>query len=204
MDSPGGAARRATVSAVACALALVPTCAAGTPSAGTPSASTPSVGAPSASTSPAGAPSASTPSAGHRPAYVTGSGAYADDWSAEPLLRADGGTRPSDLVGLWQAILWADGYLPGPGITCAFDATTSEATQTWQSNHGLGADGIVGAATFGFAARRLVPAPPWTAYRGEKYTLPLRRGRDGVYEVYDTGRFHGLRTDAVTLASCRR
>ncbi|MFE3144938.1 peptidoglycan-binding protein [Streptomyces scopuliridis] len=174
MDSSGGAARRAAVSAVACAVALASTCA------------------------------ASTPSAGHRPAYVTGSGAYADDWSAEPPLQADGGTQPSDLVGLWQAILWADGYLPSSGITCAFDATASEVTQTWQSNHGLGADGIVGAATFGFAARRLVSAPPWTAYRGEKYTLPLRRGRDGVYEVYDAGRFHGLRTDAVTLASCRR
>jgi hypothetical protein len=174
MNSSGGAARRAAVSAVACTIALTTTCA------------------------------ASTPSADHRAAYVTGSGAYADDWSAEPLLRADGGTRRSDLVGLWQAILWADGYLPGSAITCAFDATTGEVTQTWQSNHGLGADGIVGAATFGFAARRLVSAPPWTAYRGEKYTLPLRRGRDGVYEVYDAGRFHRLRTDAVTLARCRR
>ncbi|WP_051370466.1 peptidoglycan-binding domain-containing protein [Streptomyces sp. 142MFCol3.1] len=145
---------------------------------------------------------ASAPSADHA-TYVTGSGAFADDWSEEPLLEA-GRTPRSDLVGLWQAILWADGYVSSSGITCAFDTATSRATQTWQTNHGLGADGVVGAATFGFAARRLVSAPPWTAYRGEKYTLPLLRGRGGLYEVYDGGRLHGLRTNEVTLTSCRR
>ncbi|MFF4753668.1 peptidoglycan-binding domain-containing protein [Streptomyces sp. NPDC002514] len=179
MKSSGGASRRKALSAVVRLVAVAATCAA------------------------SASPTASTPPPADRPAYVTGSGAYADDWSDEPLLEA-GGTPHSDLIGLWQAILWADGYLPGSGITCAFDAATGGATQTWQANHGLGADGIVGAATFGFAARRLVSTPPWTAYRGEKYTLPLRRGRGGIYEVYDAGRFHGLRTDAVTLASCRR
>ncbi|MCX4572646.1 peptidoglycan-binding protein [Streptomyces sp. NBC_01571] len=145
---------------------------------------------------------ASAPPTDHA-TYVIGSGAFSDDWSEEPLLEV-GRVPRSDLVGLWQAILWADGYLPGSGITCSFDAATSRATQTWQTNHGLGVDGIVGAVTFGFAARRLVSVPPWTAYRGERYTLPLLRGRGGVYEVYDAGRFHGLRTNEVTLASCRR
>ncbi|MFE9611888.1 peptidoglycan-binding protein [Streptomyces sp. NPDC006012] len=178
MKSSGGTSWRAVLSATVSLTAFAATCAASAP------------------------PTTSAPTA-DRPVYVTGSGAYADDWSDEPLLEA-GGSPHSDLIGLWQAILWADGYLPGSGITCAFDAVTSGATQTWQANHGLGADGIVGAATFGFAARRLVSTPPWTAYRGEKYALPLRRGRGGVYEVYDAGRFHGVRTDAVTLARCRR
>ncbi|MET8180428.1 peptidoglycan-binding protein [Streptomyces sp. NPDC005336] len=136
------------------------------------------------------------------PAYVTGSGALADDWQNQRWLRA--GVPPSDLVGLWQSVLWADGYLPKSAITCAYDTETGEATRKWQGNHDLSADGIVGPASFGFAGRRLAQAPPWTVYRGEKYDLPLRRGRGGIYEVYDAGRFHGLRSDAVTLAVCRR
>lgn len=124
--------------------------------------------------------------------------------AAEQL--AVGSTRRSDLVGLWQSMLWADGYSARSGVTCAYDEATADATRTWQSNHHLSADGIVGPATWGAAAHRIVPAGPWLVYQGEHHDLPLRSDRDGVYEVYevyDAGRFHPLRTGAVTLTRCR-
>lgn len=116
----------------------------------------------------------------------------------------EGHTPSSDLVGLWQGILWADGYLPRTSVTCSYDATTVAATRVWQSNHRLSADGVVGPATYGTASRRLAVVPPWTVYHGDRFDLPLRRNRDGVYEVWDVGRFRELRLDAVTLAQCRR
>ncbi|MET8290341.1 hypothetical protein ACGFWD_33385 [Streptomyces sp. NPDC048448] len=137
------------------------------------------------------------------PTYVTGFGALADDWQGQRRLE-EGRVAPSDLVGLWQSVLWADGYVPRSGITCRYDTTSSDATRIWQGNHDLSPDGIVGPASYGFVGHRLVQAPPWTVYRGEKYDLPLRRGRGGVYEVYDAGHFDGLRSDAVTLVVCRR
>jgi peptidoglycan hydrolase-like protein with peptidoglycan-binding domain len=103
---------------------------------------------------------------------------------------------------MWQAVLWADGYLSGSRITCRYDAATREATRIWQSNHGLVADGVAGRQTFAFAGARLVASAPWTVYVGERYDLPLRRSGNGVYEVYDRGRFTALRTDEVTLSRC--
>ncbi|MGJ5752763.1 putative peptidoglycan binding protein [Streptomyces puniciscabiei] len=116
---------------------------------------------------------------------------------------AVGRTRRSDLIGLWQSVLWADGYAARSGVTCTYDEATAEATRVWQSNHHLSADGIVGSATWGAAAERMVPAGQWMVYQGERYGLPLRQAPDGAYEVYDAGRFHRLRTDSVTLARCR-
>ena len=135
--------------------------------------------------------------------YLRGAGALADDWrTAGPLQESR--TRPSDLVGLWQGVLWADGYLPKSQVTCGYDAATAAATRTWQSNHQLSADGIVGPASFGAAGERLADTPPWTVYRGERYDLPLHRDAAGYYEVWDVGRFRRLRTDEVTLARCGR
>ncbi|MEV6055635.1 peptidoglycan-binding protein [Streptomyces sp. NPDC052107] len=116
---------------------------------------------------------------------------------------AVGDTRGSDLIGLWQSMLWADGYSARSGVTCTYNEATADATRVWQSNHHLSADGIVGPATWGMAAQRIVREGQWMVYQGERHGLPLRLDRDGVYEVYDTGRFHPLRTDAVTLTRCR-
>lgn len=122
-----------------------------------------------------------------------------------PAIRqlAVGSTPPSDLVALWQSVLWADGYTARSSVTCAYDEATAAATRVWQSNHKLDPDGIVGAATWGVAAERIVPAGRWMVYMGESHGLPLRLDTDGAYEVYDGGRFHRLRTDAVTLIRCR-
>lgn len=129
-------------------------------------------------------------------------GVLAADLPAAQQL-AVGSTPPSDLVALWQSVLWADGYIAGSSVTCAYDEATAGATRVWQSNHHLDADGIVGAATWGVAAERIVPAGRWMVYMGERYGLPLRLDTDGTYEVYDSGRFHRLRTDAATLTRCR-
>ncbi|WEO99723.1 peptidoglycan-binding protein [Streptomyces sp. FXJ1.172] len=114
-----------------------------------------------------------------------------------------GGTRRSDLIGLWQSMLWADGYTARSGVTCTYDDATAGATRVWQSNHHLSADGIVGAATWGAAEERIAHAGSWVVYQGERFALPLRLDEGGAYEVYDAGRFHRLRTDAVTLTRCR-
>ena len=147
-------------------------------------------------------PEAPSPPSALEGRVVKGQGALIDDWRDEPWL-VTGKTPPSDLVGLWQAVLWADGYLARSRIDCAYDTATAEATRVWQSNHGLRADGIVGPVTYGYAGRRLASMPPWTVYRGEARDLPLRRDTGGVYEVYDAGRFRALRRDRVTLALCR-
>ena len=109
--------------------------------------------------------------------------------AAEQL--AVGSTRRSDLVGLWQSMLWADGYSARSGVTCAYDEATADATRTWQSNHHLSADGIVGPATWGAAAHRIVPADPWLVYQGEHVSiaaLPGMRERtvllDGFSKAY--------------------
>lgn len=118
--------------------------------------------------------------------------------------RLEAGRTPrSDVVGLWQSVLWADGYSARSAVNCTYDAAAVGATRVWQSNHHLSADGIVGPATWGAAQERIAPAGPWLVYQGERYDLPLRVGRDGAYEVYDAGRFDRLRTDRVTLSRCR-
>ncbi|WP_053709513.1 peptidoglycan-binding domain-containing protein [Streptomyces sp. NRRL B-3648] len=133
---------------------------------------------------------------------MRGQGAPADDWRDERWL-VPGRTPRSDLVGLWQAVLWADGYLARSRVDCAYDTATVRATRVWQSNHGLSADGIVGPVTYGSAGRRLALLPPWTVYRGEVRDLPFRRGRGGAYEIYDAGHFRVLRLDRATLTLCR-
>ncbi|MEU7413438.1 peptidoglycan-binding protein [Streptomyces sp. NPDC042638] len=118
-------------------------------------------------------------------------------------LLESGRTTRSDVVGLWQAILWADGYAARRQVSCTYDGPTADTTRAWQSNHHLSADGMVGPATWGTAAARLAPVGRWTVYRGERYDLPLRRDADGFLEVYDAGVFRPLRTDEVTLTLCR-
>src|SRR3954451_13950136 len=85
------------------------------------------------------------------------------------VLLESGLTARSDVVGLWQAILWADGYTARRQVSCTYDGPTAVATRAWQSNHHLSADGMVGPATWGTAAARLAPVGRWTVYRGERH-----------------------------------
>ncbi len=66
----------------------------------------------------------------------------------------------------------------------------------------LSADGVVGPATYGAAAGASPSSRLDGVPRSTVFDLPLRRNSDGVYEVWDVGRFRELRLDAVTLAQC--
>ncbi|MBO1331396.1 peptidoglycan-binding protein [Streptomyces sp. VRA16 Mangrove soil] len=88
--------------------------------------------------------------------YVDGSGPIHDDWSDEGMLSVTQHPR-SGATGLWQMVLWQDGYLTEADVDCKFGARTQEATKRWQADH-LGAseaDGVVGPKTFGKASQNL-------------------------------------------------
>ncbi|MFI7578170.1 peptidoglycan-binding protein [Micromonospora sp. NPDC049497] len=87
--------------------------------------------------------------------YVIGSGDVTDDFGDEGTLRRGGAYANSGATGLWQWILYADGYLTSSDIDCEFGPTTEAATKKWQAARSLTADGIVGTATFGYADWKL-------------------------------------------------
>ena len=74
--------------------------------------------------------------------------------SVDTLCTSSSCVSQGNLVGAWQSILYADGYLSlcgGSGVDGHFGPITKTATQNWQSAHGLVADGIVGPKTWGKA-----------------------------------------------------
>ncbi|MFG3604158.1 peptidoglycan-binding domain-containing protein [Micromonospora chersina] len=83
--------------------------------------------------------------------YISGSGAVNDDFGDEGTLRRGNAYANSGATGLWQTILYADGFLTQDQIDCQFGPATETATKNWQSAYGLTADGIVGTGTFGRA-----------------------------------------------------
>ncbi|MGC4806892.1 peptidoglycan-binding domain-containing protein [Micromonospora sp. DT233] len=86
--------------------------------------------------------------------YITGSGDWRDDWGDEGPVSAS--TRShNNVVGAWQTILWADGYLTQADVDCRFGSATTAATKEWQSDRGLVSDGVVGAQTLAKAATKL-------------------------------------------------
>jgi hypothetical protein len=82
--------------------------------------------------------------------YISGSGAFEDDLNDEGTLSQVSHQR-SGAVWLWQLILRADGY--SVSLDCQFGPGTASATKSWQSAHGLSADGEVGPNTFTAAGR---------------------------------------------------
>ncbi|MFM9589499.1 peptidoglycan-binding domain-containing protein [Streptomyces scabiei] len=81
---------------------------------------------------------------------IYGSGVITNDWEDEGPLSTTSNSHNS-VVGLWQAVLWADGYLAKADIDCRFGTDTRAATKKWQNDHNLDDDGIVGPRTFGAA-----------------------------------------------------
>jgi peptidoglycan hydrolase-like protein with peptidoglycan-binding domain len=57
----------------------------------------------------------------------------------------------TDLVIMWQTILYAEGLIGKYDIDGEFGPQTRDATIRWQSRYGLAADGVVGSATWGKA-----------------------------------------------------
>jgi Putative peptidoglycan binding domain len=77
------------------------------------------------------------------------------NWTTVDMLCLSGPcVSQGNLVGAWQSILWADGYLNkcgSSGIDGYFGSVTTTATKTWQTAHGLSNDGVVGPLTWGSA-----------------------------------------------------
>ncbi|MEU5808833.1 peptidoglycan-binding protein [Streptomyces sp. NPDC047718] len=88
--------------------------------------------------------------------YVNGWDWEDDDWADEGLVSTTQHSN-SGAAGLWQFVLWADGYLTEADVDCKFGPKTEAATKKWQARF-LGAsqaDGVVGNKTFGAASQRL-------------------------------------------------
>ncbi|SIN43198.1 peptidoglycan-binding domain-containing protein [Micromonospora cremea] len=106
--------------------------------------------------------------------YVAGSGTWTDDWGDEGAISAS--TRShSNVVAMWQMILWADGYLARSGVDCRFGPVTTAATKKWQSARGLVSDGVVGPRTLARAATRL------SVYEGEGWYYYDGAGTKFIY-----------------------
>ncbi|MEV5847992.1 peptidoglycan-binding protein [Streptomyces sp. NPDC048179] len=88
--------------------------------------------------------------------YITmATGAVTSDWGDEGNLSTSSHAH-SSATGLWQAVLYADGYLSASGIDCRFGSGTKAATKKFQSHfHSGTADGIAGKKTFSNADNRL-------------------------------------------------
>ena len=89
---------------------------------------------------------------------VSGTSVLSDDWADEGELARD--TFPnSNATGLWQRVLYADGFLSLSDIDCRFGPTTERATRNWQAWRGLRDDGRAGPRTFGRADDQLRTTP---------------------------------------------
>jgi hypothetical protein len=81
------------------------------------------------------------------------------EWPDEHVLCKTCTHDSGNIVGAWQALLWADNFLAkcgSAGVDGWFGSTTKAATQSWQSYEGLDDDGIVGPNTWGRADNYLV------------------------------------------------
>ncbi|GAA1813527.1 hypothetical protein GCM10009682_38390 [Luedemannella flava] len=99
--------------------------------------------------------------------FVDGAGALTDDWGdnanelGHSLCYGCADSR-TDLVTLWQAVLYVDGYLTNTDVDGQFGPKTRDATKAWQSYRGLDSDGYVGDDTWSKADNFLV----WDTYGG--------------------------------------
>ncbi|MGW1067148.1 peptidoglycan-binding domain-containing protein [Streptomyces aureus] len=86
--------------------------------------------------------------------FVDGADALTDDWGdhyaelGNSLCNGCADSNNTDLVIMWQAILYAEGLLPKSGIDGQFGPSTEAATRTWQGRHQIGVDGSVGNQTW--------------------------------------------------------
>lgn len=122
--------------------------------------------------------------------YVSGSGAFRNDWSDETV---HAGYYPrSNAACLWQKVLWAEGLLGNSEVDGSFGSKTRARTGQLQSRWGIPTSGKADKATFTEAAGRLRFASGSTAdgkrleltYRGAAHRFTVRRderGRHGFH-----------------------
>ncbi|ROT31915.1 peptidoglycan-binding protein [Micromonospora sp. HM5-17] len=117
------------------------------------------------------APAVAAPSHG----YVQGAGAVNDDWGDEGEFSRSAYSI-GWAVGLWQTVLYADGYLEMGDIDCQFGPNTEKATMRWQLDHGVGVDGRAGPQTLSRADNKLEYVnSTWVRYHGNRYDVILLR-----------------------------
>jgi hypothetical protein len=95
-----------------------------------------------------------TAHATHAEGVITGFDDPTNDWADEGTMSSSS-HRYSIATGLWQHVLYADGYLSASDVDCDFGPRTTTATKAWQSDHGVGVDGKVGPQTLGRADDKL-------------------------------------------------
>jgi peptidoglycan hydrolase-like protein with peptidoglycan-binding domain len=123
--------------------------------------------------------------------YVVGAGDINDDWGDEGPLSLLVNNH-SNVVGLWQGVLYADGYLANSDRDCRFGQATEAATKKWQKDHGLVADGIAGPLTFGKADDSLFWDGDQIKYDGSVRDIgKMRRDAQGRYYEPSSGEAGG-------------
>ncbi|MFD7684845.1 peptidoglycan-binding protein [Streptomyces sp. NPDC059781] len=136
---------------------------------------------------------ATSASANINDGYVSGSGAFADDWDDEGTLAQGYPGTYSNATCLWQKVLYADGYLSTSEVDGVFGSTTHAATYTWQYDRGLEADGIVGKKTFTRAGNRLRDQTgdgKVDTYAGSRYDITVVRNSSGRYAFSEGAATH--------------
>ncbi len=121
-------------------------------------------------------------------AYVAGVGSMYNDWTDEGVVNVRV-HRYSNATCLWQAILWANGYLSLRGIDGVFGDRTDAATRAFQRRKGLVVDGSAGRRTWTAAVRggRLktfsgsLDGDKAGWYHGTRGVFSVRRTRSGNY-----------------------
>lgn len=91
----------------------------------------------------------------HAEGFISGFGDPTNDWADEGNLNSSNHHKKSIATGLWQAVLYADGYLTASDVDCDYGPRTTAATRSWQSDHGVGVDGSAGPITMGRADDQL-------------------------------------------------
>jgi hypothetical protein len=124
-------------------------------------------------------------------AYVAGSGTMYDDWTDEGVVSV-AVHRSSNATCLWQAILWANGYLSKSKIDGIFGDQTAAATRAFQRAEGLSPDGSAGRKSWAAAGgvSHTINASGWSngIYSGAKHAIKVRRSTAGNYQfAFGTG-----------------
>ncbi|MFD5557225.1 peptidoglycan-binding protein [Streptomyces sp. NPDC127068] len=134
---------------------------------------------------------------------VEGWGSHKDDWADEGLLSTTKHAH-SGATGLWQLVLWQDGYLAESDVDCKFGPKTQAATKRWQRDR-LGAaeaDGVVGNKTFGEASKNI-----WTTDNGFSirygYIYIGRHVTSGEYFFHTSYTAGFVKASYTSAANCR-
>src|SRR6266542_3516938 len=70
-----------------------------------------------------------------------------DQWTQHDTLCSSCSVDQGNQVGMWQTILWDDGFLSkcgSAGVDGHFGSNTTNGTKSWQNVFGLTKDGVVG------------------------------------------------------------